>query len=112
MHPQPGWKDRHRPLTDHTQNAFLRAFGLAVLAGLGAFPTAILIILAVIIGNKVDQALGMPFPVFLLLMLAVAIPSSIAIMMFLARGAIRAAVGKTDPTSVKRTTPPNEEDEI
>ena len=83
-------------MIEDTQSAYLRALGLAVLAGLGGFPTALLMIGAIVIGHRLDVTLGMQFPVFLCILLAVAVPLSILTMVLLARAAIRAAHGKSD----------------
>lgn len=81
--------------------SFLRAFGLAVLAGLGAFPTALLLIGAVLLGRRLDEAMGTS-PLFLITALCIVVPLNLAIMLLLARAAIRAAprqapLSHTDP---------------
>jgi hypothetical protein len=95
---------------DDSQRSFLRAFGLAVLAGLGAFPTAGLMIAATILGHRIDVSLGMPYPIFLGILLAVAVPISILTMVLLARLAIRVALGKSQPVSHQPSTAKKEDE--
>jgi hypothetical protein len=94
---------------EDTQRAYLRALGLALLAGLGAFPTALLMIGAVVLGHRIDLQLGMQYPVFLCILLAVAVPLSILTLVLLARAAIRAAHGKSD-SAPHQVTKTDEED--
>jgi hypothetical protein len=76
---------------DATNKSFIRAVVLAMVAGLGALPTALLMIGAVIYGNRLDESMGTR-PVFLLLLLCLAVPISIFIMLMLARMAVRASL--------------------
>lgn|GEM_PF-6758041 len=95
-------------MNDEAQRSFLRAFALALLAGLGAFPTALLMIGAVLLGRQLDQILGTS-PLFLLVLLFIAVPVSILIMIALARAAARAARGRADTPPV--SPPKYEEDD-
>ena len=76
---------------DATNKSFIRAIVLALVAGLGALPTALLMIAAVIYGNRLDETYGTS-PLLLLLLLCLAVPISIFIMLMLARMAVRAAL--------------------
>jgi hypothetical protein len=76
---------------DATNKSFIRAIVLALLAGLGALPTAFLMIAAVIYGHRLDVAYGTS-PAFLLLLLCLAVPFSIFTMLMLARIAVRASL--------------------
>lgn len=77
-------------MDDAARRSILRAVGIAALAGLGALPTALLLILAALIGRRLDATLG-THPVFVLTLLCLAAPLSIWAVLWLARLAARAA---------------------
>jgi hypothetical protein len=94
---------------DATNKSFIRAVVLAMVAGLGALPTALLMIAAVIYGNRLDESLGTK-PVFLLLLLCLAVPISIFIMLMLARMAVRASLKSTQTLPANAPTGHEEDD--
>lgn len=68
----------------------LRVISFALLAGLGGLPTAILIVLAVVVGHRLDQTFPTRGPVFLLALLGLAVPLGLLCMIIVARAATRA----------------------
>ena len=97
---------------DATNKSFIKAVVLAMVAGLGALPTALLMIGAVVYGNRLDISMGTR-PVFLLLLLCLAVPFSIFTMLMLARMAVRAALNGSQnlPASNAASAPVGDEED-
>jgi F0F1-type ATP synthase assembly protein I len=72
------------------RRSFLRAIGVALIAGLGAIPTAGLMILTLLLGRWLDNTFGTQ-PFFLLGLLCLIIPVSIFLMLRLALFAAKVA---------------------
>ena len=79
-------------MTDESQkSSSLRMISFALLAGLGGLPTASLIVLAVVVGHRLDQTFPTRGPIFLLALLGLAVPLGLLSMIIIARAAARAA---------------------
>jgi ABC-type spermidine/putrescine transport system permease subunit I len=72
------------------QRTILRAVGVAVIAGLGGFPAAMLLVAAVLGGRQLDSALGTK-PLFTLGLMCLAVPLGILGMIGIAGLAARTA---------------------
>ncbi len=68
----------------------LRMISFALLAGFGGLPTAFLIVLAVVVGHRLDQSFPTRGPIFLLAFLGLAVPFGLLSMIIIARVAARA----------------------
>jgi len=98
-------------MDENQKSSPYRVISFALLAGLGGLPTAILIVLAVVAGHRLDQSFPTRGPVFLLAFLGLAVPLGLLCMIIVARAATRAMGTQTQSPDTPARRPGRDEED-